>query len=49
VATLSRRRQPPPTATVLRRFVDDLLVKTTQHNRSAVELRLQKQLSEDAL
>jgi hypothetical protein len=49
VATLSRRRQPPPTATALRRFVDDLLVKTTQHNRSATELRLQKQLAEDAL
>jgi hypothetical protein len=49
VATLSRRQQPPPTATALRQFVDDLLVKVTQHNRSATELRLQKWLSEDAL
>jgi len=49
VATLSRRRQSPPTATALRQFVEDFLVKATQHNRFATELRLQKQLAEDAL
>jgi hypothetical protein len=40
---------PAADATALRRLVDDLLVNTTQHNRSATELRLQKQLAENAL
>ena len=49
MATLSLSAAAAADATALRQFVEDFLVKATHHNRSATELRLQKQLAEDAL